>query len=162
MPQDILFRSDDFVFSYRTGGILVLNGRILLQKPKDDDYAIVGGHVCRMETSEVALKREYREELHAEVETDRLIAVGELFFPWGEKTCHQICLYYSLRLSDASIPLEGSFFGYDDLGHRRLDLEYRWVPLEELKKGLKVYPLELIPILLTPSNETIHFVSRET
>lgn len=49
--MDILFKNDDFVFSYRVGGILKHNGKILLQRPKNDDYAIIGGHVAAMETS---------------------------------------------------------------------------------------------------------------
>lgn len=49
--MDILFKNDHFVFSYRVGGILKHNGKILLQRPKSDDYAIIGGHVAAMETS---------------------------------------------------------------------------------------------------------------
>lgn len=41
--MDILFKKEDFVFSYRVGGILIRNGKILLQRPKNDDYAIIGG-----------------------------------------------------------------------------------------------------------------------
>ena len=36
--MDILFKKEDFVFSYRVGGILIRNGKILLQRPKNDDY----------------------------------------------------------------------------------------------------------------------------
>ena len=32
--MDILFKNDDFVFSYRVGGILKHNGKILLQRPQ--------------------------------------------------------------------------------------------------------------------------------
>ena len=49
--MDILFKNDDFVFSYRVGGILIRNRKILLQRPKNDDYSIIGGHVAAMETS---------------------------------------------------------------------------------------------------------------
>ena len=90
MKKDIIFPTSDFVFSLRVGGLLVQNGSVLLQKPKDDDYAIIGGHVSALETTAEALKREYMEELHAEIAVDRLLAVGELFFPWGDKPCHQI------------------------------------------------------------------------
>lgn len=43
MKKDILFKTEDFVFSYRVGGLLIHDGKILLQRPKDDDYAIIGG-----------------------------------------------------------------------------------------------------------------------
>lgn len=78
--MDILFKNDDFVFSYRVGGILIHNEKILLQRPKNDDYAIIGGHVAAMETSMETLKREFEEELHAEIEVDNLLAIGEIYF----------------------------------------------------------------------------------
>ena len=81
MEMDILFRQDGWIFSYRVGGILIHEGRILLQKPADDDYAIIGGHVAAMESTEQTLAREFREELHADVEVGPLLAVGEIFFP---------------------------------------------------------------------------------
>ena len=157
--RDILYKEQSFVFSYRVGGILIHNGKILLQKPINDNFSIIGGHVARMETTAETLKREFEEELHAEVEIGELMAVGEIFFPWGSRPCHQIALYYRVHLCDpVSIPLEGSFHGYDDLDNRRIDLEFCWIPLEELP-GLTVYPRELIPHILSGNKEVIHFVS---
>lgn len=106
MSKDILFKADDFVFSYRVGGIIINNGKILLQKPRNDDYAIIGGHVSSLETTMDTLKREFQEEINTDIEIERLMAVGEIFFPWGEKPCHQICLYYKVHLTDeANIPM---------------------------------------------------------
>ena len=161
MSQDILYKEQDFVFSYRVGGILIHDGKVLLQKPIDDDYAIIGGHVSRMETTEATLKREFLEELHADIQVKNLLAIGEIFFPWGSRSCHQISLYYLVELTDAaSIPLDGSFWGFDDLDNQRIDLEYCWVPLTQLV-NLTVYPLELIPHILSGSNDVLHFVSKQ-
>ena len=107
--MDILFKNDDFVFSYRVGGILKHNGKILLQRPKNDDYAIIGGHIAAMETSMETLKREFEEELHAKIEVDNLLAIGEIYFPWGKRPCHQICLYYNVHLMDDKRMLSTSF-----------------------------------------------------
>lgn len=159
--MDILFKNEDYIFSYRVGGILIRDGKILLQRPKNDDYAIIGGHVAAMETSMETLKREFEEELHAKIEVGDLFAIGEIYFPWGKKPCHQICLYYHVYLSDERIPLQDVFHGYDELDGERIDLDFCWVPLDELKKGVKVYPLELIPYLLEPKKETVHFISRQ-
>lgn len=156
-----LGKNDDFVFSYRVGGILMRNGKILLQRPKNDDYAIIGGHVAAMETSMETLKREFEEELHAKIEVDNLLAIGEIYFPWGKRPCHQICLYYNVHLVDDNIPLDGVFHGYDELDNERIDLDFCWVSLEDLKKGTKVYPLELIPYILEPGKEIVHFVSKQ-
>ncbi len=159
--MDILFKNDDFVFSYRVGGILVHNGKILLQRPADDDYAIIGGHVTAMETSAETLKREFEEELHAKIAVDELLAIGEIYFFWGDKPCHQICLYYKVHLLDDSIPLDGIFHGYDELDNERIDLDFCWVPLDDLKNGTKVYPLELIPHIVQPTGQIVHFVSKQ-
>lgn len=159
--MDIKFKNDDFVFSYRVGGILISNGKILLQRPKNQDYSIIGGHVSSMETSIETLKREFKEELHAEIEVEKLFAVGEIFFLWGKKPCHQISLYYTVRLTEENIPMDGVFRGYDDLDNERIDLDFCWVSLEELKKGVKVYPTELIPHILQPEKDVVHFISKQ-
>ena len=53
------------------------------------------------------------------------------------------------------------FRGFDQLDNERIDLDYCWVPLQQLKSGIKVYPLEIIPIILDNKEEIVHFVSRE-
>lgn len=159
--MDILYKNDAFIFSYRAGGILIHNGKILLQRPKNDDYSIIGGHISAMETSTQTLMREFKEELHAEIAVDNLFAIGEIFFPWGKRPCHQICLYYTVHLTDDTIPLDGVFHGYDALDNGRIDLDFCWVPLDDLKNGVKVYPTELIPYLLEPRNDVVHFISRQ-
>jgi ADP-ribose pyrophosphatase YjhB (NUDIX family) len=61
---DILFHTENYVFSYRVAGILINDGKVLLQKPKDDDgYAFPGGHVAFGETNAETLYREFREEI---------------------------------------------------------------------------------------------------
>ena len=85
---------------------MIRNGKILLQRPKNDDYSIIGGHVAAMETSIETLKREFEEELHTKIEVDNLLAIGEIYFPWGKRPCHQICLYYLSKY--------GNLFRYSD------------------------------------------------
>lgn len=83
MDREILFKTDDFIFSYRVGGLLIRNDKILLQNPGMiiTDYR---GHVSCFETTAETLKREFEEEIHAEIGIDRLFAVGEIFFT-GDK-----------------------------------------------------------------------------
>ena len=162
MQSDILFKAKDFVFSFRVGGILIHNNKVLLQRLQDDDYAIPGGHVSNMETSAEALKREFKEELHTDVVIDNLLAVGEVFIPWENTPCHQVCFYYKVHLYDEnSIPLNGAFHGFDELDNQRFDLDFCWIPLNELNNGLKIYPLDLMPIILDGKKEISHFVYKE-
>lgn len=96
--KDILFKQDDFIFSYRAAGILVHNNKILMQKSKNDDgYSFIGGHVSSCETSEEALKREYMEELHADININNLFAIGEVFFRGNQNLATK--LVYIIRLS---------------------------------------------------------------
>lgn len=128
--QDILFKTEDFVFSYRTAGILINNDKILLQKPVNDDgNSLSGGHVAFGETSDITLVREFKEEIGVDIKIDRLMMIGENFFPWGTKPCQQICLYYLVSLCGATrIPLDGTFKAYDEVGNERIDLDYCWIP----------------------------------
>ena len=159
MSRDILFKTEDHVFSYRVGGILVENGKILLQRDKRGDHAVVGGHVSFMEQAKDTLVREFMEELHVKIGVDDLLAVNENFFMWGDKPCHQVHFYYAVHLEDDSFFREGMVSGYDELDNMRVDLDYVWVPLEELK-NITVYPRE-IEKLLEKREGVMHFVSSE-
>ncbi|AOR25114.1 NUDIX hydrolase [Clostridium taeniosporum] len=162
MKKDILFKTDDFIFSYRVAGVLIHDNKILLQKPVNDDgYSLIGGHVTIKETTEQTLIREFKEEIHAEISIVSLFAIGEIFFPWNKKPCHQISLYYKIQLSELnSIPADGNFRGYDEIGNERIDIDFCWIPLEKLKE-IKVYPQELISYILEDKNEMIHFISSQ-
>lgn len=159
--KDILFKSENYVFSYRVGGVLLRNGRILLQKiPGEDAYALPGGHVSFGESTSDALLREFREEFHAGIQIQRLLMVGENFCPWGNLPCQQINMFYQVSLVEpGQIPSEGSFYGYDEAGKIRTSVEFSWVPLEKLPEK-KVYPVEAKPYLISIPNHIIHFVHR--
>lgn len=141
---------------------MIHHDKILLQHLENDDYAMIGGHVSSMETTRETLKREYQEELHTDIVVDDLLAVAEVFIPWGNKPCHQVCFYYKAHLCDEnSIPLDGVFHGYDELGDENIDLDFCWMPLKELKNGLKIYPPQLASIILNDEKGISHFVYSE-
>ncbi len=118
---DILFKTDDYIFSYRVGGVLIHNGKVLMQNAEGDDgYAFIGGHVAFGETTDETLVREFKEEIGANINIERLLMVNENFFPWGNKPCQQINLYYLISLKDETqIPLDRNFKALDDLGNER-------------------------------------------
>ena len=159
--MDILFRAQDYVFSYRIAGICVENGRVLLQKPTNDTgFAFPGGHAEFGETNAETLKREFLEEIGADIAVGALQWAGEIFFPWGDKPCHQICLYYAVQLKDNSIPREGSFFGSEQLEGQTFKLEFHWVPLEELG-SIEVYPTNAPQLMQRLGQGVQHFIYRE-
>lgn len=159
--MDILFRTEDYVFSYRVAGICIQNGKVLLQKPTNDTaFAFPGGHVTLGETNAQTLAREFQEEIGAEITVGELKWVGEIFFPWGRKPCHQICLYYMVELRAGDIPAEGMFLGKEQIQGRNFDLEFHWVPIEELK-NIEVYPTNVVELMAKMDEGVQHFIYRE-
>lgn len=163
MGRDILFKSEGDLFSYRVAGILIRNETVLLQRPANDDgYAIPGGHVSFGETSSETLVREFKEEIDADIKVERLILVGENFFPWGDRGCQQISLYYTVSLCDESqIPLDGTFRAMDEWGGQRVDLDFSWILLSDIP-DLMVYPIHIKKYLLTLPEHIQYFVYKES
>lgn len=179
MPRDILFDHGNARFSYRISALIEQGGRVLLQCPVgSQDYAFIGGHVSFGETAKQTLVREIREELHTDAVIGDLMAVGEVYIDWGKlpdgglRHSHQIGLYFHATVDESQLPDAERFFGYDEVGNERYNLEYIWFPLEELRekiasKAMIVYPPEAMAHLLsatgTPgsSKDVLHFTYSE-
>jgi ADP-ribose pyrophosphatase YjhB (NUDIX family) len=157
--QDILLTTNEGVFSYRVAGILIRDGKVLLQRVINDPaYAFPGGHVNFGETSEQAVIREFKEEIAADIRPIRLLWIGENFFPWGEKNCHQIGLYYLLALGDETqIPLDSIFYARDEVERKACQLEFSWVDLTKLKHT-ELYPIIAKEKLMDLSDHIEQFV----
>ena len=159
---DILFKTDDYVFSYRVGGLLIHDGKVLMQKAADDDgYAFIGGHVAFGETTAETIIREFKEEIGADIKAERLIMVNENFFPWGNHPCQQINLYYLVSLIDETqIPLDKNFKALDELGNERIDLDMCWIPLKDVPSK-KIYPAQAKEYILNIPDKIVYFVHKE-
>lgn len=154
--KDIYFKDEDGIFSYRVAGICVRNGKVLLQKPFDDDgYAIPGGHVAFGETNAETLTREFAEEIGARITVGELKWVAEIFFPWKGKLTHQICLYYMVEIDEETLPAGDSF-----LSRECANIQFFWLPLSELDR-YPIYPTEATSLLRELGNGVKHFIDRE-
>ena len=167
MPRDILFDHGNARFSSRMTALILQNGRVLLQCPVGtQDCAFPGGHTCFGETAAETLRRELREELHADATIGRLCAVGEVFIDWGRlpdgslRHCHQVGMYFLATVDESQLPAADRFFGYDEAGGERFDLEFLWVPLAQLAT-MTVYPPEIAAHLLSGSQDVLHFTYSE-
>lgn len=160
--RDIIFKTDEYVFNYRVAGILIYNDKILLQKIDDDTaYAIPGGHVNLGETNEEALIREFKEEINSDIKVNDLMWVGELFFPWGEKQCHQICIYYNISLNqNTNIPFDGVFYGKEELEEKSFELKFSWINIKDIE-NIDLYPIQAKKYILEGMNKIEHFVYKE-
>ncbi|HAF66803.1 MAG TPA: DNA mismatch repair protein MutT [Clostridiales bacterium UBA9857] len=165
--MEIFFHKDRRVLGYRVAGILIRDGKVLLQKHLDDDGLAFfpGGHVEFGETGEQALVREFREELSTDIRVGPLRWVGEMFYLWSGTAFHQICLYYDISLLDESqFPPDRSFLVTDIRGGQSFKMQFFWVGISEIEK-IKVHPEnagEMLRELLSyPWSGVRHFVYRD-
>ena len=79
MNKDWLFTTDEYICDLRTVGVLIRDGKILVQRDRDGhEYALPGGHVKIGETLEDGLIREYKEETGADIKCERFLWSEEL------------------------------------------------------------------------------------
>ena len=91
---------------------------------------------------------------------DSEVFFPEVFFPWGSKPCHQICLYYMVKIQNPEIPRDGVFLAKEHMEGRSFDLEFHWIPLEDVN-GLEVYPTQTPELLLKLDEGVQHFIYKE-
>lgn len=160
MNKDISYRRADYGFSYRVAAVIIENGKALLQC-FNGEYAFIGGQVMENETAEDAVKREFMEEVHSEIKVDKMCAVGETFFTWDDIPYQQIGLYFKAHIPESSdIPMDGTFHGYDEYENKRVDLDFCWIPVQDLDK-IPLYPKELVPHIIRNTDDILHFISRD-
>jgi ADP-ribose pyrophosphatase YjhB (NUDIX family) len=149
--KDILFDVDGVLFSYRVGGVLVKDNKILLTKV-GDDYSLPGGHSQVDETSKETIIRKFKEETGLDVETLNVISTYENFWKWGDKDCHQLCIYYKLNMVDETQELI--------LNPDTKDTKFIWLELDELK-NINLYPIGISAQVLDNITDTTHFIYKE-
>ena len=87
-------------------GIAIHHGRLLVQEYHSADetfYRPLGGSIELGEQSAHTVIREFREELHTEVEITNYLGCLENIFQLDEGIGHEIIQLYSLRLLDTSL-----------------------------------------------------------
>ncbi len=156
----ISFGTDGVRFNYRVAGVVISRGRVLLHRAEHDDFwALPGGRVELLEQAAVAVVREMREELAAELEVERLLWLVEGFFKLNDRRFHELGLYFLLKLPEES-PLHDCaepFYGIEaDFGGAPLRLVFQWFDVETLKDA-RVYPL-FLRTALSSLPETIQHV----
>jgi len=155
MNQDWLFKTNEYLCELRTAGVLVRNGKLLVQRD-GDEYAIPGGHVKIGETTVDGLIREYREETGAEILVGRLLWTEECFWKWNGAQAHNLTFYYRIELADGSdLPDTGTFTPLRD--NEKVVLG--WLPIEQLP-DVTIYPDFLKETIHEPEAAPRHFITK--
>ena len=149
--KDLLFDIDGELFSYRIGGVLIRDNKILLTK-RGDNYSIPGGHAQIGETSQETIIREYKEETGLDVEIVNVISTMENFWNIDNKKCHQLCIFYRIKVKNKKQKLTPN--------PDRKDTEFVWVNLDELK-NIKLYPNGVVDQILDNTVDNTHFINKD-
>ena len=149
--KDLLFDIDGELFSYRVGGVLIKNNKILLAKG-GEDYTLPGGHVQIGETSGETVVREFKEETGFDVEPLNIISTYENFWKWDDKKCHQLCIIYRLEMIDGAQRLVPN----PDTEQTK----YIWVDLNEIT-NINLYPSGIAKQIVNQVVDTTHFILKD-
>ncbi|NIW98405.1 MAG: NUDIX domain-containing protein [Phycisphaerae bacterium] len=136
----ITFKKGNNCFNYRVVGVAVYENSVLLHQAEGEDFwTFPGGRAEFGEPAEQTLHREMREEIGTEVEVVRLLWFVENFFMYADKQCHEIALYFLMRLPTTCKYLvrQASF----QVEEKETKLTFRWFPQQpEVLSSLPLLP----------------------
>ena len=117
----------------------------------------LGGGINFGELSQVALQREIREEIGAEIQHLRLLSVTENIFVYGGKRRHQIVFVYDAEFVDQSLYNQSVIHCHEHSNQE--DFVATWQSLAEMQANqIRLVPPELFtlvqPMLLRLSHAT--------
>lgn len=154
----IRFEDGDHLFNYRVVGMAIHNQSVFLHQAVGDGFwTCPGGRAEFGETAEQTLIREMREELGVEIEIVRLLWFVENFFTYSDKRCHEIALYFLMRLPAVSkyIIEPGPYPCLEE----NSKLIFQWFPLRpEVLSALPLLPAFLQTALLELPETAQHVV----
>lgn len=93
----------NIIFNYRVGVMIYKGNKVLLETAPDALCSVLpGGRVKALENTKIALKRELNEELHFDVDIERLkdAALIENFFEYEGNSVHEMYFVYRLKAND--------------------------------------------------------------
>ena len=157
MSKDWLFVVDNNICDVRTVGVLIRDGKILVQRDAHgNEYALPGGHVRIGETLAEGLVREYKEETGADISCVKLLWSEECFWEWNGRAAHNFAFYYLIELNDDSeIPDIGEFVSHKD----NCNVVIGWMPIEEIQ-NVTIYPEFLKREIYHLDEPMRHFISK--
>ena len=128
-------------------GLAVKNNKLLVSegfdKVKNETfYRCLGGGIEFLEKSSDALKREFKEEIGANIIIKDFLGVSENIFTYQGKKAHELILFYSIDISDDNYQEEYKVI--DDHG----ETIAKWIDIQEFKNKSKIlYPEDVFKYL---------------
>lgn len=129
---------------WREDSILVMEGHDHIKN--ETFYRPLGGGIEFGEPSPISLKREFQEELNAEIVIEGYLATFENIFTLEGQMGHEIVLVHAAHFVD------DRFYQADEITMVEEEGEGRalWIPLSAFAdEGLRLYPDNLYDLLIT-------------
>ena len=125
-------------------GLAVKNNKLLVSEGFDSVknltfYRCLGGGIEFLEKSEVALKREFLEEINKNITIKDFLGISESIFTYEGKRAHELILFYSIELSNEDFQEEYKFID------NNRSYTAKWVDIKDFKDNKKIlYPEEVL------------------
>lgn len=154
--NDISFMLNGIKFNYRVATIIRHDDKVLLHKNINDVfYAIPGGRIKSGEDSKTALKREFAEEMNAELNIKKMVSVVENFFNYDNKEYHEVMLIYESDFIDFNFYNTEVIKGIE----KTEELQFVWKKIEDLN-NLDIRPTNIKKLLCNTSENFSHIIDK--
>ena len=127
-------------------GLAIKDGKVLVSEGYDKVknqtfYRCLGGGIEFLEKSDEALKREFKEEIDADIVVKDLLDVAENIFTYEGKDAHELIFIYNVDINDSDYKEEYSIID-------EIDSIAKWIDISKFKnKEAILYPTEVIKYL---------------
>lgn len=150
--KDLSVMIDNVKFNYRAGLLIEKGNKVLVEcNPAIDFVTLPGGRVQTLESSMDALKREIKEEMNIELDSERIKmrALIENFFEMDEKKYHELYFLYKLKITSKDTEFKKDMKNIDSKASY-----YKWVKKEDLEKE-NLLPVVLRDLVMRNGFETV-------
>lgn len=159
---DIKFDTYDGTFRLKSFIIMKNDGKILLDKTKDNIfYCLPGGFIELGDSSKDYAKKEAKKILGVDVKVEKLVAVHENFFQREDlKVLQELAFYYLCTPLEPEKLKKHNFSLYESDKGEFIKHQLFWTDEESLK-NLDFRPLAVRDILFKDLSETEVIISRD-
>ena len=150
--KDLSVMNDNVKFNNRAGLLIEKGNKVLVEcNPAIDFVTLPGGRVQTLESSMDALKREIKEEMNIELDSERIKmrALIENFFEMDEKKYHELYFLYKLKVTSKDSEFKKDMKNIDSKASY-----YKWVKKEDLEKE-NLLPVVLRDLVMRNGFETV-------
>lgn len=128
-------------------GLAIKNNKLLVEEKFDKIknqtfYRCLGGGIEFLEKSSDALKREFKEEINADIIVKDFLGISENIFTFNGRNAHELILFYSIDIADSDYTDE---YNIVDRGG---EFSAKWIDIDDFKNKSKIlYPEDVFKYL---------------